>query len=65
MDNQKDGYFFCYNKFLSDWLSQNSQRDIKYITVAIEPKSGKLFSLYKIDDNLQAALKEYKEQKQN
>ncbi|MGG3845576.1 hypothetical protein [Aeribacillus composti] len=51
-------YFFCYNKNVSDFLKS---KGIEFITVAIHPKTKKMFSLYKIDDILQKALNEYKE----
>ncbi|MED4374314.1 hypothetical protein P9274_01020 [Schinkia azotoformans] len=53
-------YFFCYNKRLSDFLSS---KNINYICVAKEPKTGKLFSLYCIDSTLQQAIDEYKQSK--
>lgn len=54
-------YFFCYNKKVSDFLKS---KGIEYITVAIEPKSQRFFSLYYIDDKLKKSLQEYKEYKQ-
>jgi len=53
-------FFFCYNKKLSDFLTENG---IKYITIAIEPKSKRQFSLYFINEQLQQLIKEYKQQK--
>lgn len=53
-------FFFCYNKKLSDFLSG---RGIQFITVAQEPKSKKLFSLYQIDEQLQQAIDDYKKSK--
>jgi hypothetical protein len=53
-------FFYCYNKRLSDFLGT---KGIKYILVAIEPKSGKLFSQYLINSELQTALDEYKKSK--
>ncbi|WP_366162639.1 hypothetical protein ABXS71_06185 [Bacillus infantis] len=52
-------YFFCYTKKVSDFLQE---RGFQYITVAQDPKSKKLFSLYAIDSEgkLQKALDEYK-----
>ncbi|MFV2046877.1 hypothetical protein CJ195_21855 [Bacillus sp. UMB0899] len=52
-------FFFCYNKAVSDFLKD---KGVQFITVAIEPKSQKMFSLYQVDDNLQQALNEYKQQ---
>jgi hypothetical protein len=56
----KLSFFHCYNKRLSDFLGA---KGIKYIMVAIEPKSGKLFSQYLINSELQMALDEYKQSK--
>ncbi|WEZ10160.1 hypothetical protein P5663_10125 [Priestia flexa] len=50
-------YFFCYNKKVSDFLTY---KGIRFITVAQDVKTGKLFSLYEINECLQAALDEYK-----
>lgn len=60
MKNLKHSFFYCYNKKLSDFLSA---KGIKYILVAIEPKSGRLFSQYLINAELQTALDEYKQSK--
>lgn len=54
---EKDQYFFCYNKHISDYLTE---RGIKYITVAKEIKNNRLFSLYKQTKELSRALEEYK-----
>lgn len=53
----KPNYFYCYNKRVSDHLKSNN---IQYITVALDPKTKKMFSLYLINDELQASLDEYK-----
>jgi hypothetical protein len=50
-------YFFCYNKRVSDYLTS---KGIKFITVAIDPKTKKMYSLYKQTDTLDSLLKEYK-----
>lgn len=54
---EKDQYFFCYNKQVSDFLSE---KGMKYITVAIDPKTRKMYSLYKQSDLLNQLLTEYK-----
>ena len=56
----KSDFFFCYNKKLSDFITT---KGIQFICVAKEPKSGKLFSLYFIDSQLQQAIDEYKQSK--
>jgi hypothetical protein len=55
---ERDKYFYCYNINVSNYLTS---KGIKYITVAREPKSNKLFSLYKITNGLQQAMQEYKQ----
>ncbi|MGG1690583.1 DUF5659 domain-containing protein [Heyndrickxia ginsengihumi] len=52
-----NNYFFCYTKRVSDFLKQNG---FKPITVAQDPKTKKIFSLYAINEQLQRALDEYK-----
>lgn len=54
---QKDQYFYCYNKRVSDYLNENGET---FINVAIEPKSKKMYSLYKQTEQLSKLLKEYK-----
>lgn len=53
----KKSFFFCYNKNVSEFLSS---KYIPFITVARDVKTGKIFSLYLIDERLQTALDEYK-----
>jgi len=52
-------YFFCYTKRVSDFLHE---KGFRFITVAKDPKTEKLFSLYEITPKLQVALAEYKSQ---
>jgi len=52
-----DKYFYCYNKSVSDFLVSNG---LKFITVAREPKSNKLFSLYEQSPKLKELLVQYK-----
>jgi hypothetical protein len=56
----KHSFFYCYNKTVSDFLSS---RNIKFITVAQDLKTSKIFSLYYIDSTFQEALSEYKKLK--
>ena len=53
----KSKYFFCYNKRVSDYLRT---KQLNFITVAIDPKSNKMYSMYEITPELQKALDEYK-----
>lgn len=50
-------YFFCYNKKVSDFLKT---KEIYHITVAQDPKTKKIFSLFEITPSFQVALNEYK-----
>lgn len=52
----EDKYFFCYNKSVSDYLVSHG---LKFITVAMDPKTKKLYSLYKQDSHLSELLKNY------
>ena len=54
--SHKQEYFFCYTKSLSDHLQT---KGFKYITVAMEPKTKQIFSLYKVDDALSRELSAY------
>lgn len=55
VDNK--GFFFCYDKTMSDFLRREG---ISYITVAKDPKSEKLFSLYRSTSKLQVAIDKFK-----
>lgn len=50
-------YFFCYNKHISDYLFT---KNVKYITVAMDVKTQRIFSLYQITPEFQKALAEFK-----
>lgn len=49
-------FFYCYNINVSKYLTSLG---IKYILVAREPKSNKLFSLYPQTEELTQALLDY------
>ncbi|MED3912662.1 DUF5659 domain-containing protein [Peribacillus simplex] len=53
----KSKYFFCYNQKVSQFLKS---KGVFFITVAQDLSTKKVFSLYEITPNLQAALDEYK-----
>lgn len=59
--NESEGYFFCYNKIVSDFLYR---KGIKFITIAIDKKTNREFSLFKVTEELQQALEERKSIKQ-
>jgi len=50
-------YFFCYNKKVSDFLYT---KNIRHITVAMDIKTNKIFSLFEITPEFQNAMTEYK-----
>lgn len=52
--------FYCYSRKLSDFIYHES--GIVPLTVAINPKSGRTFSLYAKSDKLQDCLDKYKEE---
>lgn len=51
-------FFYCYNKQLFTFL--HDVKSIDYITIAKNPTTGKIFSMFYKDDILQIALDEYK-----
>lgn len=53
----KSNYFFCYNKKVAEFLKS---KGVYFITVAKDLSTGKVFSLYEINEQLQKALDEYK-----
>ncbi len=54
-------YFFCYSQRVSEFLIRI--KCIKPITTAIEPNTGRKFSLFKQTQLLSNALNEYKSNK--
>ena len=54
--NEKRDYFFCYTKGLSDHLQE---RGFQFITVAQDPKTKRIFSLYEITPELKSAISKY------
>lgn len=54
----KSNFFFCYNKRVSDFMYS---KGIHYITVAMDIKSQKVFSLFEITPEFQQAMNEYKQ----
>jgi hypothetical protein len=55
--NRSD-FFYCYSQRVSDFLKTQG---VQFIHIAQEPKSKRLYSLYYIDSQLQAALDKYKQ----
>ncbi|WEZ09563.1 hypothetical protein P5663_06880 [Priestia flexa] len=53
----KDKYYYCYSPYLQQFLNE---KDVAYITIAINPANGNKFALYEITDELSVALTEYK-----
>lgn len=56
--SSKQDYFYCYNKKVSDFMRT---KNINHITVARDIKTNKIFSMFEINDEFQAAMKEYKQ----
>lgn len=56
MELTKHDFFYCYSKYVSEFLTAEW---IKYIHIGVEPKSSKLYSMYFINDKLQEALAKY------
>ncbi|AND39530.1 hypothetical protein A361_10425 [Cytobacillus oceanisediminis 2691] len=53
----RSNFFYCYKKHVSDWLTSQG---VPFIHIGQEPKSGKIYSLYFINEELQTALEQYK-----
>ena len=58
----KDKYFFCYNRNLSNFLRK--EKEIRYITHAIHPKTKQDFYLFEYNDRLNRAIAEFKRLKE-
>lgn len=58
--SEKIDFFYCYNKNVSDFLRT---KGVRFITVAKDLKTQKVFSLYVINKEFQAALNEYNQNK--
>ncbi|WP_219620074.1 DUF5659 domain-containing protein [Bacillus sp. T33-2] len=57
---QPSDFFYCYNIQVSEYLKS---KGFKFIHIAREPKSNKLYSLYLRTDELNTAIKEYNKTK--
>lgn len=59
----KNDFFFCYSLELSNFLRG---KKIEFITIAQNPHTSKLFTLFPKSDRLNTAIQEYKQlNKQN
>ncbi|WP_042346070.1 hypothetical protein [Bacillus massiliigorillae] len=54
--NNKD-FFFCYNRKVYNYLTK--LKNIEYITIAKNPSTDNIFTLFMKSDELQKALDEY------
>ena len=52
--------FYCYSKSVANFIFEKS--NIRPLTIAINPKSGNMFSLFSKSDKLQAILDQYKKE---
>ena len=59
--NQK--YFFAYNKNVYKYL--HDTKGIEYITIAQDPRTQRVFTLFENTEEVTQALKEYRELKNN
>lgn len=59
---KNEDLFYCYSKKLSDYIYHESKGAIVPLTVAINPKSGRTFSLYAKSETLQKCLDKYREE---
>ncbi|WP_010651176.1 hypothetical protein [Oceanobacillus massiliensis] len=59
---KNEDLFYCYSRKLSDFIYHESHGKITPLTIAINPKSGRTFSLYSKSPSLQAVLDKYKEE---
>jgi len=62
MTVKNEQLFYCYSRVLSDFIYKESNHEIVPLTVAINPRSQRTFSLYSKSDDLQIILDKYKEQ---
>ena len=60
---KNEDLFYCYSRKLSDYIYHESK--IVPLTVAINPKSERIFSLYGKSPELQQVLDKYKKQNNN
>lgn len=63
-----DMLFYCYSKKVARYIYDKSNGEIKPLTIAQNPKSKNLFSLFSKSERLQEILDQYakeKEQQQN
>ena len=52
--------WYCYSKIVSQYIYEKSNGEIKPLTIAVNPKSGNLFSLFAKSERLQSILDQYK-----
>ncbi|GIO22483.1 hypothetical protein [Oceanobacillus sp. J11TS1] len=60
MTVRNEDLFYCYSRKLSDYIYEKSDPKIVPLTIAINPKSGRTFSLYSKSASLQVVLDQYK-----
>jgi len=54
--------FYCYSRKLSTFIHNESNGEIVHLTIAENPHSKRLFSLYSKSKSLQIILDKYKEE---
>ncbi|GEL75785.1 hypothetical protein [Tenuibacillus multivorans] len=63
MTVRNEDLFYCYSKKLADYIYHQSE--IVPLTVAIEPKSGNVFSLFSRSKKLEQVLEQYSKRYDN
>ena len=61
--NKNSKYFFAYNKNVFKFL--HDTKGIEYITIAQDPRTKKMFTLFENTEEVTEALKEYRTNKLN
>lgn len=57
---KNEDLFYCYSKSVANFIFEKS--NIRPLTIAINPKSGNMFSLFSKSERLQAILDQYKKE---
>lgn len=65
MEIKNEMLFYCYSKSVANFIYEKSNGKIRPLTIAINPKSGNIFSLFSKSDKLQVILDQYKEDKKS
>ena len=61
--NKSQKYFFAYNRNVFKFL--HDTKGIEYITIAQDPRTQKIFTLFENTEEVTQALREYRQLKNN